>query len=120
MSRNRNGSVTTAILAATLFLWTGAAVADDGALDDGIAQLGETVSAGDLRGLAAREDVNHSTVAALNSDFTNNTIGDNVQSGFAAIQGNAFQNMQGIAGIVINSGHNVSINNNMIVNLTLN
>jgi hypothetical protein len=108
-----------AATAAVLVLLSGAAVADDlKAIENELASW-QSVAEGDLNGLAAKEDVNLANVTALNSQFEGNTVGDNVSTGALSFNDQAFQNMNGIANLVSNTGANASINNSLVVNFIL-
>lgn len=65
----------------------------------------------------AREDVSQVAVSEQTSRVANNTINGPSVTGSATIDGNAFQNLQGLAIINANSGNNVSINAALNVNI---
>lgn len=79
-----------------------------GALDE--AALGKVTGREDIALLAARS-TQRNTVA-------NNSVTGNSVTGAVRIDGNAFQNLQGLAVINANSGNNVAINSSM--NVTIN
>jgi hypothetical protein len=78
-----------------------------------------TLGEADLQAVAGREDT---TQIARNSQLagvSNNSVGDNVTTGEARIDGNAFQNMSGLSILNVNTGNNVAINAAMNVNISI-
>ena len=82
----------------------------------GSTSLGE----GDLQSIAGREDVG-AMIATANQRNTvsNNSVTGASTTGNVQIDGNAFQNLQGLAVISANSGNNVAINSAMNVTISL-
>lgn len=78
------------------------------------------VSDGDLEKVAGREDTGAMIASATqrNTVANNSVTGDSV-TGNVEIDGNAFQNLQGLAVISANSGNNVAINSAMNVTINL-
>lgn len=65
----------------------------------------------------AREDVAQIATAEQAARVSNNSINGPSQTGTVSIDGNAFQNLQGLAVINANSGNNVAINSSLNVNI---
>jgi len=78
------------------------------------------VSDGDLGNTAGREDTGAMIASATqrNTVANNSVTGDSV-TGNVEIDGNAFQNLQGLAVISANSGNNVAISSAMNVTINL-
>lgn len=73
----------------------------------------------ELSRIAGREDRGAQIAAAdQRNTVQNNSVTGTSQTGIIAIDGNAFQNFQGLAVISANSGNNVAINSAM--NVTIN
>lgn len=70
-----------------------------------------------LNRATAREDVSQVAIAEQSSRVSNNTINGPSVTGTATIDGNAFQNFQGLSIINANTGNNVSINAALNVNI---
>lgn len=78
------------------------------------------MDAADLRQIAGREDVGAiSARADQRNVVTNNSVTGNSVTGSVSIDGNAFQNLQGLAVISANSGNNVAMNAAMNVTITM-
>jgi hypothetical protein len=75
------------------------------------------VDSGSLERATAREDLSQVAVSEQTSRVSNNTISGPSVTGPVTIDGNAFQNLQGLAIINANAGNNVSINASLTVNL---
>lgn len=73
-----------------------------------------------LAGIAGREDTNQQSTANQNATVTRNSVGDNARTGDASISGSAFQNLQGLSILNVNTGNNVAINAAMNVNIAIN
>ncbi|MDT0575621.1 hypothetical protein RM533_05435 [Croceicoccus sp. F390] len=73
-----------------------------------------------LQKVAGREDVNQLARADQVAGVSQNSVGDNVITGDAKIDGNAFQNMSGFSILNVNTGNNVAINAAMNVNVSIN
>ncbi|HEU0044494.1 hypothetical protein [Sphingomonas sp.] len=70
-----------------------------------------------LNKATAREDVSQVAISEQTSRVSNNTINGPSVTGTATIDGNAFQNLQGLSIINANTGNNVSINAALNVNI---
>lgn len=78
------------------------------------------VPTGDLERITGREDVGAQIAQAdQRNTVSNNSVVGNSVTGNIAIDGNAFQNLQGLAVISANSGNNVAINSAMNVTINL-
>lgn len=119
----------TAVLAATAF-WTGSAHAaqEPGSASDQAAMTrtdaafdtAATLGDGDLGSVAGKEDVGAQIASAdQRNTVSNNSVTGNSTTGAVRIDGNAFQNLQGLAVINANSGNNVAINSAMNVTINL-
>ncbi|HWW65293.1 MAG TPA: hypothetical protein VNZ43_11075 [Sphingomonadaceae bacterium] len=72
-----------------------------------------------LRGVAGRADVGSMAFADQMNEVSNNSVSGNSVTGAVQIDGNAFQNLNGLAVINANSGNNVAINAAMNVTISL-
>jgi hypothetical protein len=72
---------------------------------------------GSLGQATAREDLQQIATAQQTARVSNNSISGPSVTGNVAIDGNAFQNLQGLAVISANSGNNVAINSSLNVNI---
>lgn len=72
-----------------------------------------------LGAIAGREDRAQVATADQVAGVSRNTVGDNSRTGEARIADNAFQNMQGLSILNVNTGNNVAINAAMNVNISL-
>jgi hypothetical protein len=72
-----------------------------------------------LARIAGREDTRQSALAEQNAGVARNSVGDNVRTGDATIDGQAFQNMSGLSVLSVNTGNNVAINAAMNVTIAL-
>lgn len=79
------------------------------ALDDGL-----------LGAIAGRADTTMMARAEQTSTVAGNSVGDNVATGDVRIDAQAFQNLQGLAVLSINTGNNVSFNSAMNVTIAIN
>lgn len=79
----------------------------------------KAVSETQLRVIAGREDTVQVSNADQQAAVTRNSVGDNVSTGAAQIDGNAFQNMSGLSILNVNTGNNVAINAAMNVNISI-
>jgi hypothetical protein len=78
------------------------------------------VTDGDLGKAAGREDTGAMIASATQRNtVANNSVTGNSVTGNVEIDGNAFQNLQGLAVISANSGNNVAINSAMNVTINL-
>jgi hypothetical protein len=78
------------------------------------------VTDGDLGKAAGREDTGAMIASATQRNtVANNSVTGNSVTGTVEIDGNAFQNLQGLAVISANSGNNVAINSAMNVTINL-
>lgn len=73
-----------------------------------------------LGAIAGREDLAQHSSAQQTAGVVDNSVGDNVQTGDATIDGSAFQNMSGLSILNVNTGNNVAINAAMNVNIAIN
>jgi hypothetical protein len=73
-----------------------------------------------LGAIAGRADT--SMVARSNqaSTVADNSVGDNVATGDVRVDAQAFQNLQGLSVLNLNTGNNVSINSAMNVTIAIN
>lgn len=112
------------VLAVILTGTTSAAFAQDvakpGAAASGAFGAAAAVTETELRVITGRDDLG-AMVASANQRNTvaNNSVTGTSTTGSVRIDGNAFQNLQGLAVINANSGNNVAINSamNVVVNL---
>lgn len=72
-----------------------------------------------LGAVAGREDTQQAATANQVAGVSQNTVGNNVQTGDAKISDNAFQNMSGLSILNVNTGNNVAINAALNVNISL-
>lgn len=72
-----------------------------------------------LGAIAGREDTTQISTADQVAGVSRNTVGDNSRTGDARISDNAFQNLQGLSILNVNTGNNVAINAAMNVNISL-
>lgn len=73
-----------------------------------------------LRTITGREDTYQQSSAKQTAGVANNSVGDNVRTGDAMIDGSAFQNLSGLSVVNVNTGNNVAINAAMNVNIAIN
>ncbi|MGJ3626989.1 hypothetical protein AB5I41_08900 [Sphingomonas sp. MMS24-JH45] len=69
--------------------------------------------------IAGREDVQQQATSAQTAGVTRNSVGDNVTTGEARIDGQAFQNLSGLSILNVNTGNNVAINAAMNVTISI-
>ena len=79
----------------------------------------EAVDEDTLSAIAGREDLNQITQNNQRNTVANNSVTGNSVTGAVQIDGQAFQNLSGLALINANSGNNVAINSAMNVNISL-
>lgn len=72
-----------------------------------------------LAAIAGRENLQQIASARNTSVVSGNTISGPSQTGMITIDGNAFQNLNGLSVLSANTGNNVSINAAMNVNIAL-
>lgn len=72
-----------------------------------------------LGGIAGREDTHQISNSHQVAGVSQNSVGDNVQTGDARISDNAFQNLSGLSILNVNTGNNVAINATMNVNIAI-
>ena len=94
------------------------AVASPAVAQDAFASS-DRVSEKTLGSAAGRANVGAIAQAEQNNEVTHNSVGANSVTGAVQIDGNAFQNLSGLAVISANSGNNVAINSAMNVNISL-
>ena len=80
---------------------------------------GEAVADDTLQAIAGREDTNQIAQSQQAATVTRNSVGDNVRTGDAKIEGQAFQNLSGLAILNVNTGNNVAINAAMNVTVAI-
>jgi hypothetical protein len=73
-----------------------------------------------LGAIAGREDTVQHATSQQTAGVVDNSVGDNVRTGDATIDGNAFQNLSGLSILNVNTGNNVAINAAMNVNIAIN
>lgn len=73
-----------------------------------------------LQAITGREDIQQQSSARQTAGVADNSVGDNVRTGDARIDGNAFQNLSGLSVLNVNTGNNVAINAAMNVNIAIN
>jgi hypothetical protein len=80
----------------------------------------ESLAETDLGAIAGREDTGTLIASATQRNtVSNNSVVGQSTTGAVQIDGNAFQNLQGLAVISANSGNNVAINSAMNVTINL-
>lgn len=79
----------------------------------------DTLDEAALGAIAGRADTRQSALAEQNAGVAHNSVGDNVRTGDARIDGQAFQNMSGLSVLSVNTGNNVAINAAMNVTIAL-
>ena len=72
-----------------------------------------------LGSITGREDTRQAATANQVAGVSQNTVGNNVQTGDAKISDNAFQNMSGLSILNVNTGNNVAINAALNVTISL-
>ena len=80
---------------------------------------GDALSDATLQAIAGREDTNQVAQSQQAATVTRNSVGDNVRTGDAKIEGQAFQNLSGLAILNVNTGNNVAINAAMNVTVAI-
>jgi hypothetical protein len=80
----------------------------------------EAIDDASLGAIAGREDTAQHATAEQTAGVVDNSVGDNVQTGDATIDGAAFQNLSGLSILNVNTGNNVAINAAMNVNIAIN
>lgn len=78
------------------------------------------VEEGALGVIAGRADIAMSARSNQASTVTANRVGDGVATGDVRVDANAFQNLQGLSVLNMNTGNNVSINSAMNVTIAIN
>ncbi|HEV2567133.1 hypothetical protein [Sphingomonas sp.] len=73
-----------------------------------------------LRVIAGRADTSMLARSEQTSAVSENSVGDNVATGDVRIDAQAFQNLQGLSLLNVNTGNNVSMNSAMNVNIAIN
>ncbi|MBC9033917.1 hypothetical protein IAG41_16110 [Sphingomonas sp. JC676] len=77
------------------------------------------VSEETLKAIAGREDLTMIAKAQQTAGVSRNSVGDNVVTGEVRISDNAFQNMNGLSMVNVNTGNNVAINSAMNVAIAI-
>ena len=70
--------------------------------------------------VAGRADTSMVARSDQTSTVAENSVGDNVTTGDVRVDANAFQNLQGLSVLNLNTGNNVSINSAMNVTIAIN
>ncbi|MEH3048198.1 hypothetical protein [Sphingomonas adhaesiva] len=83
------------------------------------APFGEAIADQSLGAIAGRQDTQQEASAVQTAEVTRNSVGDNVSTGEARIDGQAFQNLSGLSILNVNTGNNVAINAAMNVTISL-
>lgn len=78
------------------------------------------VDDGQLGAIAGRADLAIVAQSDQASTVTQNSVGNNSLTGDVKIDGSAFQNMQGLSLLNVNTGNNVSMNTSMNVVIMVN
>lgn len=73
-----------------------------------------------LGSIAGRADTSMVARSDQTSTVSDNSVGDNVATGDVRVDANAFQNLQGLSVLNLNTGNNVSINSSMNVTIAIN
>lgn len=81
--------------------------------------FGDAVPDTALAAIAGRADLAQITRAENSSVVSNNSVIGQSTTGALAIDGNAFQNLNGLAVVSANTGNNVSINASLNVNVAI-
>ena len=80
---------------------------------------GPAVADDTLQAVAGREDTTQVAQSQQAATVTRNSVGDNVRTGDAKIEGQAFQNLSGLDILNVNTGNNVAINAAMNVTVAI-
>ena len=83
------------------------------------APFGEALAEDALGAIAGREDTQQQASAVQTAGVSRNSVGDNVSTGEARIDGQAFQNLSGLSILSVNTGNNVAINAAMNVTISI-
>lgn len=81
--------------------------------------VGSALADDALQAIAGREDTTQVAQSQQAATVTRNSVGDNVRTGDARIEGQAFQNLSGLAILNVNTGNNVAINAAMNVTVAI-
>lgn len=81
-----------------------------------VSPVGDTA----LGAIAGRADTLIVARSNQTSAVSENSVGDNVATGDVRIDAQAFQNLQGLSLLNVNTGNNVSMNSAMNVNIAIN
>lgn len=71
-----------------------------------------------LKNISGREGLTLANFALPNAAVIENSISGNFETGAVTLDGQAFQNMNGLAVINANSGNNVAVNSVLMVNIS--
>lgn len=77
------------------------------------------VTDSDLQRIVGRQDISQAVIAHNTGNVSNNTIGDNSNTGTITFDGQSFQGLHGLSVLSANTGNNVSINASMNVNVAI-
>ena len=117
-------SARAALIGAVFVLATPAIAAEGAAEPAGPASAvpfgtGAMLGADELQKIAGEADIAMQVRAQNSSTVANNSVGDNSVTGTIGFDGQAFQNLNGLALVSANTGNNVSINSSLNVNVAL-
>lgn len=73
-----------------------------------------------LGAIAGREGTSMLAQSTQTGTVADNSVGDNVVTGAVQIDGQAFQNLQGLSVLNVNTGNNVAMNTSMNVTIAIN
>ena len=94
--------------------------AEQASVADGAFGSSAVIAEADLGGVTGREDTGAMVASATQRNtVSNNSVVGTSTTGNVRIDGNAFQNLQGLAVISANSGNNVAMNSAMNVTVNL-
>lgn len=105
------------MMRSVMFLCVAAALATPAAAQDAFAT--EVLDEAALGALAGRADTSLSARSQQTSVVAENSVGDGVLTGDVRIDAQAFQNLQGLSLLNVNTGNNVSMNSAMNVTISL-
>lgn len=114
--RNKNVAIAVMAAVSAAISLAGPANAEAPGAAFAVAPVGDDV----LQKAAGREDVAEIAQADQAATVSRNSVGDNSHTGAVQISDNAFQNLQGLAVLNVNTGNNVAFNAAMNVNISIN
>ncbi len=83
------------------------------------APFGPPVRENTLQAISGGADLSLAALAEQTGTVTNNSVNGNSVTGTITFDGQAFQNLNGLAVVSANTGNNVSINSTMQVNIAI-